>query len=89
MKVSSSIKKKLVSTGVSYWGPSFKMEQLSLCVYFFLFNSKGKLRNPVFSNILNWNVIDFKIELLFLTVFNFQFNIRGNLRNPIIGQCFN
>ena len=67
LKVSPSIKKKLVSTGISYWGPSFEMEQLSLCVYFCLFNSKGKLRNPVFSNILNWNVIDFKIELLFLT----------------------
>ena len=62
-------------------------------VFFFLkdfsFNTRGKLRNPIFGNFLIALYKEIELILrLFFFLKDFSFNTRGKLRNPIFVKIF-
>ena len=54
----------------------------------FSFNTRGKLRNPIFGNFLIalYKEIELILRLFFFFLKDFSFSTRGKLRNPIFGN---
>ena len=52
----------------------------------FSFNTRGKLRNPIFGHFLIALYKEIELILNFFFLKDFSFNTRGKLRNPIFGN---